>query len=93
LTFTGITPADERSELSSNRKADTIDNNSDNFPSGKSFKPTTAQDLPKFAGIKTYMRLPHCRTTQGIDFAVVGKLILQLDDRWAPLVFASVLAG
>jgi hypothetical protein len=38
----------------------------------KSYKPTTAQELPKFAGIKTYMRLPHCQTTQGIDFAVVG---------------------
>jgi agmatinase len=36
------------------------------------YKPITAQQLPKFAGIKTYMRLPHCRTTQGIDFAVVG---------------------
>jgi agmatinase len=38
----------------------------------KSYKPTTAQELPKFAGIKTYMRLPHRRTAQGIDFAVVG---------------------
>ena len=37
-----------------------------------SYKPITAQQLPKFAGIKTYMRLPHCRTTQGIDFAVLG---------------------
>ena len=35
-------------------------------------KPTTPQQLPKFAGIKTYMRLPHGRTTAGIDFAVVG---------------------
>jgi agmatinase len=38
----------------------------------ESYKPITAQQLPKFAGIKTYMRLPHSRTTQGIDFAVVG---------------------
>ncbi len=38
----------------------------------KEYKPITPQQLPKFAGIKTYMRLPHCRTTQGIDFAVVG---------------------
>ena len=37
-----------------------------------SYKPITAQQLTKFAGIKTYMRLPHCRTTQGIDFAVVN---------------------
>jgi agmatinase len=35
-------------------------------------KPVTPQQLPKFAGIKTYMRLPHVRTTQGIDFAVIG---------------------
>jgi agmatinase len=34
--------------------------------------PITPQQLPKFAGIKTYMRLPHLRTTQGIDFAVIG---------------------
>jgi len=38
----------------------------------KEYKPITPQQLPKFAGIKTFMRLPHCRTTQGIDFAVVG---------------------
>jgi agmatinase len=36
------------------------------------FKSITPQELPKFAGIKTYMRLPHSRTTQGIDFAVAG---------------------
>ena len=38
----------------------------------KTYKPKTAQQIPKFAGIKTYMRLPHSRTTTGIDFAVVG---------------------
>jgi len=36
------------------------------------YKSVTPQELPKFAGIKTYMRLPHSRTTQGIDFAVAG---------------------
>ena len=36
------------------------------------YKPTTPQQQPKFAGIKTYMRLPFLRTTQGIDFALVG---------------------
>ena len=46
--------------------------NPEKSASVKSYKPITAQQLPKFAGIKTYMRLPHCRTTQGIDFAVVG---------------------
>jgi hypothetical protein len=36
------------------------------------YKPITPQQLPKFAGIKTYMRLPHQQTVTGIDFAVVG---------------------
>lgn len=36
------------------------------------FKPITPQQQPKFAGIKSYMRLPHLQTTRGIDFAVVG---------------------
>jgi agmatinase len=35
-------------------------------------KPITPQQQPKFAGIKTYMRLPYLKTTRGIDFAVVG---------------------
>ena len=35
-------------------------------------KPITPQDLPKFAGIKTFMRLPHTRVLDGMDFAVVG---------------------
>jgi len=51
---------------------DTIKKNPETSASVKSYKPITAQQLPKFAGIKTYMRLPHCRTTQGIDFAEVG---------------------
>ena len=51
---------------------DTIKKNPETSASVKSYKPITAQQLPKFDGIKTYMRLPHCRTTQGIDFAVVG---------------------
>ncbi len=49
-----------------------IKKNPETSASVKSYKPITAQQLPKFAGIKTYMRLPHCRTIQGIDFAVVG---------------------
>ena len=36
------------------------------------YKPITPQQQPKFAGIKTYMRLPHHQTVTGIDFAVVG---------------------
>jgi agmatinase len=36
------------------------------------YKPITPQQQPKFAGIKTYMRLPHSQTIREIDFAVVG---------------------
>ncbi len=36
------------------------------------YKPITPQQQPKFAGIKTFMRLPHLQTTRGIDFAVAG---------------------
>jgi len=36
------------------------------------FKPITPQQQPKFAGIKTFMRLPHTQTIEGIDFAVAG---------------------
>ena len=36
------------------------------------YKPITPQQQPKFAGIKTFMRLPHSQTIKGIDFAVTG---------------------
>ena len=36
------------------------------------YQPITPQQFPKFAGIKTYMRLPYAKTTKGIDFAVIG---------------------
>ena len=36
------------------------------------YKPITPRQQPKFAGIKTFMRLPHLRAYRGIDFAVVG---------------------
>jgi agmatinase len=36
------------------------------------FKPIAPQQQPKFAGIKTFMRLPHTQIIQGIDFAVLG---------------------
>jgi agmatinase len=36
------------------------------------YKPPTSQEQPKFAGIKTYMRLPHLKAVQEIDFAVAG---------------------
>jgi agmatinase len=36
------------------------------------YKPITPQQQPKFAGIKTFMRLPHSQTINGIDFVVAG---------------------
>jgi agmatinase len=36
------------------------------------YKPITPQQQPKFAGIKTYMRLPYLKTIRGLDFAVDG---------------------
>jgi agmatinase len=36
------------------------------------YKPITPQQQPKFAGIKTFMRLPHTQAMDGIDFAVAG---------------------
>lgn len=38
----------------------------------KKYEPVDPQKFPRFAGIKTFMRLPHIRTTVDIDFAVVG---------------------
>ncbi len=36
------------------------------------YKPSDSRSFPRFAGIKTFMRLPHIRSTQGIDFAIIG---------------------
>jgi agmatinase len=36
------------------------------------YKPVTPQQQPKFAGIKTFMRLPHSQHIENIDFAVAG---------------------
>ena len=38
----------------------------------KKYEPVDPKKFPRFAGIKTFMRLPHIRTTENIDFAVVG---------------------
>ena len=35
-------------------------------------EPITPMQQPKFAGIKTFMRLPHLQTNREIDFSVVG---------------------
>lgn len=36
------------------------------------YVPTDGQRSPRFSGIKTFMRLPHVRTVENIDFAVAG---------------------
>jgi agmatinase len=36
------------------------------------YRPIDPRKSPRFAGIKTFMRLPHLEITEGIDFAVVG---------------------
>ncbi len=36
------------------------------------YKPVTPRQQPKFAGIKTFMRLPHSQCIENIDFAVAG---------------------
>jgi agmatinase len=38
----------------------------------KKYAPVDPKKFPRFAGIKTFMRLPHIRATEEIDFAVVG---------------------
>jgi agmatinase len=36
------------------------------------FQPTDPRVMPRFAGIKTFMRLPHVTATEGVDVAAVG---------------------
>jgi agmatinase len=36
------------------------------------YRPIDAQEIPRFAGIKTYMRLPHVTDLDGVDAAAVG---------------------
>lgn len=36
------------------------------------YEPVDPTKFPRFAGVKTFMRLPHVRTTKDIDFAIVG---------------------
>jgi agmatinase len=38
----------------------------------KKYAPIDSQQSPRFTGVKTFMRLPHVRTEEDIDFAVVG---------------------
>ncbi|WP_018922751.1 agmatinase [Salsuginibacillus kocurii] len=36
------------------------------------YVPINSQENPRFSGIKTFMRLPHVKTEENIDFAIVG---------------------
>ncbi len=36
------------------------------------YQPPSASAAPRFAGIKTFMRLPHVKTMEDVDFAIVG---------------------
>lgn len=36
------------------------------------YKTVDSQEFPRFSGIKTFMRMEYVRTTQDVDFAVVG---------------------
>ena len=38
----------------------------------KKHEPIDPRRFPRFAGIKTFMRLQHIKTTEGIDFAIIG---------------------
>src|SRR5436190_18819186 len=39
---------------------------------GPPYKPLDAQVIPRFAGIRTYMRAPHVTELTGVDAAVYG---------------------
>ncbi|MHA1504441.1 MAG: agmatinase [Candidatus Heimdallarchaeota archaeon] len=38
----------------------------------KKYKPRDPTETPRFSGVKTFMRLPHIKTLEDIDFAVIG---------------------
>ena len=38
----------------------------------KGYAPVDAMELPRFSGIRTFMRLPHVRDLAGVDFAIIG---------------------
>ncbi len=38
----------------------------------QNYQPINSLVSPRFGGVKTFMRLPHLKTTQDVDFAVVG---------------------
>lgn len=38
----------------------------------RGYQPPDALEFPRFAGIRTFMRLPHVSTAEGVDVAIVG---------------------
>ena len=38
----------------------------------KKYVPLNSLEIPRFAGVKTFMRLPNVKTVEDIDYAVVG---------------------
>lgn len=36
------------------------------------YRPVDPRESPRFSGIKTFMRLPHLKTTEGVDIAIIG---------------------
>ena len=36
------------------------------------YRPTSPEEIPKFAGVRTFMRMPHVRTLEDVNFVVVG---------------------
>ncbi|NIO04183.1 MAG: agmatinase [Proteobacteria bacterium] len=36
------------------------------------YEPVDSLESPRFSGVRTFMRLPHVETTEGIDFAIIG---------------------
>ena len=38
----------------------------------RKYYPPSASAAPRYAGIKTFLRLPHVKTTEDIDFAILG---------------------
>ena len=61
------------------------------------YRPVDPRKSPRFAGIKTFMRLPHIETAEDIDFAVVGVPFdtgasYRVGARFGPEAFRSVSA-
>jgi len=36
------------------------------------YKPVDPREFARFSGVKTFMRLPHIKTTEGVDIAIIG---------------------